>query len=237
MGKSLRKTFGEKVSNFLLNLNPGFDLPKDFEFLLPYSDPKVKLVTRAFYRKFYSDDRKRVFMIGINPGRFGAGTTGIAFTDPVRLETECGIKNSFAKKQELSSQFIYRFISDFGGTDKFYSQIFLTAICPIGFIRHGKNINYYDDKKLLVSCREFIIETMKQQVAIGANRNTAICLGEGKNYTYLSRLNDEIQLFDEIIPLAHPRFIMQYKRKKIGQYLDMYIETVNKAVQKTSHLT
>ena len=28
--------------------------------------------------------------------------------------------------------------------------------------------------------------------------------------------------FEKIIPLSHPRFIMQYKRKKLDEYLNMY---------------
>ena len=64
----------------------------------------------AFYQKYYTDSQPRNFMFGINPGRFGAGITGVPFTDPVRLETECGIQNDFPKKQELSAQFVWMFI-------------------------------------------------------------------------------------------------------------------------------
>ena len=50
---------------------------------------------------------QRHLLLGINPGRFGGGVTGIPFTDPIRLQNVCGIENNFEKKQELSSVFIY----------------------------------------------------------------------------------------------------------------------------------
>ena len=80
------KTFGSKATDFFLQLNPQFNLPKDFDYLKSYESPAVQHVTKEFFKKFYNDERKRVFVIGINPGRFGSGTTGIAFTDPIRLE-------------------------------------------------------------------------------------------------------------------------------------------------------
>jgi hypothetical protein len=226
-------TFGKNAAGFFLSLNPQFSLPKDFDFLLPYENPDVQKVTKEFFRKFYDDTRKRIFIIGINPGRFGAGTTGIAFTDPIRLESECGIRNDFVKKPELSSSFIYEMIHKTGGVKTFYDEFFLTAICPIGFVKNGKNINYYDDKTLLKSSQEFIEDSLSRQVLMGASK-TAICLGEGKNYSYVNAVNQKLKLFDEILPLAHPRFIMQYKRKKLNEYLDMYIRTLEKAVKKTA---
>jgi hypothetical protein len=227
------ETFGAKASKFFFSLDPDFRLPKDFEFLLPYENAETKRVTEQFFRKYYNDKQKRVFVIGINPGRFGAGTTGIAFTDPINLEMKCGIKNDFAKKPELSSTFIYHMIDKYGGVKKFYADFFLTAICPIGFVKDGKNINYYDDKALIRSSRKFIIESLTQQFALGSTGKVAICLGEGKNLTYLTALNKELQLFDEILPLAHPRFILQYRRKKLDEYTDLYLKTLQLAVQKS----
>ena len=93
-------------------------------------------------------------MLGINPGRFGAGVTGITFTDPVRLEKECGIPNNFDKRQELSSVFIYDFIAAWGGAEAFYSRFFLSAVFPLGFTREGRNLNYYDDPQLMGRLRD-----------------------------------------------------------------------------------
>ena len=232
MAKGL-DTFGEKASDFFYSLKPEFSLPEHIEFLLPYESKNVRNIIEQFYIKFYNDNKKRIFILGINPGRFGAGTTGIAFTDPIKLESECGIKNDLDKKPELSSTFIYKMIEKAGGPEYFYKQFFLTAICPVGFTKNGKNINYYDDKDLLKSTRDFTITTLRKQMNFGAHSKVAICLGEGKNYNYLTKLNDELKLFEEIYPLAHPRFILQYKRKKLDEYIEQYLATFEKAVKKT----
>ena len=89
----------------------------------------------SFYTKYYSDNNKRILLLGINPGRFGGGVTGIPFTDPVRLEKVCGIKNDFQKKQELSSVFIYEMIEAYGGAEKFYKQFYISAVSPLGFVK------------------------------------------------------------------------------------------------------
>jgi len=161
--------------------------------------------------------------IGINPGRFGGGITGIPFTDPMRLQNICGIENNFKKKYELSSVFIYEIIKKFGGAEKFYNKFFISAISPLGFTKHNKNLNYYDDKQLESSIKNFVIDSIKQQLKFGINTNVVFCLGEGKNLAYLTRLNNEMKFFEKIIALPHPRFIMQYKLKRKQEYIDRYL--------------
>lgn len=221
------KTFGESAFNFLQKLTPNFNVPTGIELLLPFNDKNVRAIAKQFYSKFYDDSNQRIFVLGINPGRLGAGTTGIAFTDPVNLERFCGIKTNLSKSSELSSSFIYQAIEKYGGTESFFNKFFLTAVCPIGFTRNGKNMNYYDDKELEKETKDFIIKMLLKQIGIGANKEVAICLGEGKNYSYLSKLNSKYAFFKKIIPLPHPRFIMQYKRKQLNYYLDMYMDVLN----------
>ena len=160
----------------------------------------------------------------INPGRFGGGITGIPFTDPVRLKNICGIENTWPLKQELSSLFIYDVINTYGGAEKFYQDFYITAVSPLGFTKHGKNLNYYDDKELQNRIKDFVIDCMNRQLEFGINRKVAFCLGDGKNYKYLSGLNEEKKIFDKIVPLSHPRFIMQYKLKKKDEYILSYLE-------------
>jgi hypothetical protein len=226
------KTFGEKAFHFFKNLNPDFLTPSSIELLLPFTNKEALSVARIFYNKFYNDFNSRTFIIGINPGRFGAGVTGISFTDPVRLLNDCGIENNFQKKAELSSIFIYDVINAFGGVNSFYEKFFVTAICPVGFTSEKKNLNYYDDKQLMENSRDFIKKSFLNQLKFGADRSVAICLGEGKNYKYLQNLNNELSLFREIIPLAHPRFILQYKRKKMDYYKDLYLKALTTSMLK-----
>ncbi len=188
-------------------------------------------VVSAFYRKYFSDTNERTFIFGINPGRFGGGVTGIPFTDPVRLQTNCGISNDFQKRGEISAEFVYMMIEAYGGPEKFYKQFFLTAISPVGFVKYGSNLNYYDEKELERSSTPFVIETMLKQLKLGARRDIAVCLGTGKNFNYFEKLNAEHGFFDKLIPLEHPRFIMQYRRKRLDEFISKYIETLARLIR------
>ena len=119
-------------------------------------------------------------------------------------------------------------IEAFGGPDKFYSTFFITAISPLGFTKDGKNLNYYDIKELQQSLEHFIISTINKQLDFGANTKCAICIGGGKNFKFLSELNKQRHFFDLVIPLDHPRFIMQYRRKKLEEYVEKYLNALEK---------
>ena len=166
-------------------------------------------------------------IIGINPGRFGGGVTGIPFTDPIRLEKSCGIANSLPRKAELSSLFIYEMIHAYGGPEKFYKNFYFTSVSPLGFVKDGKNLNYYDVKGLPDLLMPFILSSLQAQLDLGMDRTVAYCLGEGANYKFLNKVNEQHKFFNEIIPLPHPRFIMQYRRKRLAEYIALYLERLS----------
>lgn len=217
-----RKTFGLEVIRFHENLRLPDLTGLGVDALLPLADPAARATTRAFYRKFFGDRSPRTFVIGINPGRFGGGTTGIPFTDPVSLERQCGIANPFPRRRELSAEFVEAFIERMGGPARFYGRFFITAASPIGFTKDGTNWNYYDDPGLLAAVRPFIVQSMRDQLAFGARREVAIVLGTGRNLAFLDRLNEEHGFFKRLVALEHPRFIMQYRRKSLRAYLEKY---------------
>lgn len=220
-------SYAEKVISFTRALRPpDIVLPAGFEWLFPYDRPETMEALTAFYQKFYSDDQSRVFLFGINPGRFGAGVTGVPFTDPVRLEAECGIENTFPKKAELSAQFVWQFIQAYGGPVAFCRQFYITSLSPLGFVKDGVNINYYDDRHLLKAVEPFIVWNIRTQLEFGARREAAICLGEGQNFKVFHKLNATHGFFKEVIPLPHPRWVMQYRRKKVDEYVERYVETL-----------
>ena len=219
--------FYKQILAFLFNLNTISRLPDGVAIMNPFLKEEVRSVCQQFYKKYYNDHFVRKMIIGINPGRFGAGLTGIPFTDPVRLDKICGITNLFDKKQELSSVFIYQMIDAFGGPEEFYSQFYITSVSPFGFLANGKNLNYYDRKDLQEVLSSFIIKTLKEQLDFGISRDTAFCLGEGKNFKFLKALNHEQGFFQDIIPLSHPRFVMQYRFKKREEYIDKYLSAFN----------
>ena len=220
------QTFSDAVLDFYQSLELKGKLPAGVSYMNPFSDKNAFAVTTRFYRDFYNDTHTRDMIVGINPGRFGGGITGIPFTDPINLELYCGIPNEFPKKPELSSTFIYLMINAYGGARKFYNDHFITALSPLGFVKDGKNLNYYDIPKLKSAVEPFVIDCLRKQLALNVDRRRAYCLGEGENYRYMTGLNQKYQFFDEIIPLPHPRFIMQYKRKMLKEYIDRYIRTL-----------
>jgi len=222
-------TFADNILHFLIHLQLPFKLPQDVEVLDAHQRKDVQQVCAAFYKKYYNDHNQRYLLLGINPGRFGGGVTGIPFTDPIRLEKVCAIENDFQKKQELSSVFIYDMIEAFGGPTAFYNQFYFSAMSPLGFVKHTKNLNYYDDKDLLQAIQPFIIDCMQQQIAFGLNTDVCFCIGEGENLKYLQKLNKEHQWFDKIEPLPHPRFVMQYRLKRKQEYIQQYIDKLNQS--------
>jgi hypothetical protein len=195
------------------------------ELINPYENDDVKTVVKKFFKKFYYDDNERLSIIGINPGRFGGGLTGISFTDPVALRENCGIENSLGNRKELSSKFIYIVAEQYGGVYKFFSKVFLTALYPFAIIKNGKNYNYYDEKSLAEKLKPEIIRNVKKQIDFGARRDCAILLGK-KNAEYFSVLNDEQKFFRKIVVLEHPRYIMQYRLRQADKYLDKYISAI-----------
>ena len=218
------KTFAQKAIAFYKNLNFNHELPHEVEVMNPYTDKRVMEIVKKFFTRFFSDDEKRIFIWGINPGRFGAGVTGIAFTDPVALRDYCKIENNLGDKRELSSRFVYDVIKTYGDLENFYKKFFFTALSPLGFTKKGINYNYYDDKELMQSVTPFIVENIKQQLKLGAVTRDAICLGTGKNYKFFEKLNKEHQFFENIHPIDHPRYIMQYKLKSKDFYIKKYLE-------------
>ncbi|MFO7447699.1 MAG: DUF4918 family protein [Ignavibacteriaceae bacterium] len=219
-------TFSEKAINYYLNLNSPKDLSGNVNTLNPYEKEEVKTAVKKFYTKYFNDSNKRIFIWGINPGRFGGGLTGIAFTDPAALREYCGIDNSAGTKRELSSRFIYEMISAFGGAEKFYSKCYLTALYPLALIKDDKNYNYYDEPGLYQSLKPEIESSFINQTNFGADKKLAVCLGR-KNFIYLTEMNNKFNYFERIEILEHPRYIMQYKSKTKDDYIRKYISVLN----------
>jgi len=218
--------FAEKATRYFNELKLPDITSNGVELINPYESPEVKIVVRKFYKRFYSDDSKRIYVFGINPGRFGGGLTGISFTDPVALREYCKIDNSLGERKELSSKFIYKVIEEFGGAKNFFSKVFLTALYPFALIKGGKNYNYYDEKSLAERLKPEIIQTIKTQLGFGARKDLVIVLGK-KNADYFTNINKELKFFESVIVLEHPRYIMQYKLKKTNHYIKKYIDAIN----------
>ncbi len=224
-------TTGKQFADFLEGLHWNPPLPEGISVINPYGNPEVKRVLRKFCNTYYGNSKKRILILGINPGRFGAGVTGIPFTDPVALEKWCGIPNSFDKKHELSSRFIYEMIQAFGGPQIFYDHFLLNAVCPLGFLKGIKNYNYYDHPDLVNASSDFIYNSIRNHATWNISRSIVFVLGK-KNSQWLEKFNKELKLFDSIVSLEHPRFIMQYRLRFKKDYLDSFEQQLKSAAEK-----
>ena len=223
-------TFAGKAIAYYTNLAAPANLPPDIGVMNPYQEPAVQQIVREFYGRFFSDNGPRVFVLGINPGRFGAGVTGISFTTPQNLRRYCGIDNTLSDTPELSSRFVYQVVDAFGGAEEFYKRFFLTSLFPLALTKNGKNYNFYDDRATTEALWPAITHEVRTQLGFGYDRRVAVCLGR-KNETYLRRLNDQQGFFDRIITLDHPRYILQYKSRAVPTYIEQYIATLQMCLE------
>ncbi|MBK9735616.1 MAG: DUF4918 family protein [Saprospiraceae bacterium] len=184
-----------------------------------------------FYHKYYNDNNPRRLILGINPQTWGR-INRIPFTDTKRLNADCGILFSGFVTHEPSSVFIYEMIKAYGGTELFYGKFFISSVCPLGFVKTNNNhkvvnYNYYDAIDLQMAMEDFIVNSIRKQIALCGMHDICYCLGTGKNYAHLNKLNKTYSFFERVIPLEHPRYIMQYKSRSKSFFIDQYLKAFN----------
>lgn len=228
-----------QILNFYQSLAiPDAILPNDVHVLHPWQSEfgiHARQATEHFYKRFYSDINTRVLLLGINPGRFGAGITGIPFTDSKQLN-ELQIPWNGPSSHEPSSVFIYEMIDAFGGPVSFYNQFYFSSVSPLGFVKENKagrmvNFNYYDDPKFAAALEKPTVDWLKTQIDWGLKTEHCLCIGTGKNFKYLQKLNHKFKLFDRITSLPHPRYVMQYKFKEKDAFIQQWVETCRSSLK------
>jgi hypothetical protein len=120
-------------------------------------------------------------------------------------------------------------IRAYGGAKDFYSDFYINSVSPLGYVKlndKGKelNYNYYDQPDLIEAVTPFILKTLKQQIAMGLETETVWTMGGGKNFKFLKKFNEKHKLFGRIIPVDHPRYVVQYKRKHMQDYIQKYLD-------------
>jgi len=224
-------TLAKRILDFNTQLEIKARLPKGIRVMNPFRDTGHETVNgfcKLFYEKYYNDNEPRKLILGINPGRHGAGLTGIPFTDTKRLEKDCGIDTGELHSHETSSVFVYDFINAYSDVESFYKEFFINSICPLGFVimnAKGRevNYNYYDDAKLQKAVLPFIKKSVEQMIAMGMHTEKVFCLGTGENFKFLKELNKSQKYFGEVVPLEHPRYVMQYKTKLKDEYVAKFV--------------
>ena len=231
-----QKTFSDSVLEFnewLANIS--LKLFDNYTISNPFSGKnrvQIKEITNAFYKKYYNDNNKRYLILGSSPARKGTATTGIPFEDASHLYKETGIMIDHFYINKSSSDFLYDVMEQYGGCEKFYNDFFMSFVCPLGIVNINSkgnevNSNYYENKKLENFLYNFIVDSLKRQIAFGIETSICYCIGSGENFKFLTKINEQYKFFDKIIALEHPRFIMQYNLKDRNKYLNKYINALN----------
>ena len=234
----MNNTLADRIIEFNRTVSFNHKLPNGINIMNPFKENPVALeISSMFYTKYYNDNLPRHLILGINPGRFGAGVTGIPFTDTKHIKSHCGLTFDGKETHEPSSVFVYEVIDAFGSPEHFYSKFYINSVCPLGFTaadKNGreKNYNYYDSKELTKAVYDFCIDNIRQQIGLGMNTDLAFCFGTGKNEKFLREVNQKYHFFNETIALEHPRFIMQYKARTKQEYIEKYLRAYSQAMKK-----
>lgn len=152
-----------------------------------------------FYEHFYKNNYPKIILCGINPGRLGAGKTGIPFIDFDTLReifiTIFGI-SGFPSESERSAQFIKYVIENFEGRyASFFNNVYLTNFSFLGYTKENKNINYYELpchlKKFIEEMFIYEMDIIRPKVIIPLSVDVANSLSKiekFKNLTIAERL-------------------------------------------------
>lgn len=232
-----RVTFAKKVLEFNKELSHiSIDLPEGFRIVNPYNGEQreaVHRITTTFYQKYFNDTLPRRLILGSSPARRGTARTGIPFEDADHLKKETGILIDNFHINQSSSNFLYDVISNYGGSKKFYANFYLNFVCPLGLTRinakgNEVNCNYYESKQVQKLLLPFIVRSIRRQINFGIDTSVCYCIGSGENYKVLTKINNDYHFFKTIIPLDHPRFIMQYNSQNKDKYMEKYITALRR---------
>jgi len=155
---------------------------KDIQILDGFQN-NIELV-RQYYHRMYASRKERIVFCGINPGKNGAGKTGIPFIDfKGASQLLPGVNEN---SSENSAQFILSVIDEIG-VQEYHNLVYMTNISWYGFSKDKKNLNYYDlpssvqktftasfiaemdivQPKMIVPLSERVEKTLREMVADG----------------------------------------------------------------------
>lgn len=227
-----QRTFAENVIQFNNEISHEvINLPAGFKILNPFDGEEkeqIKKIEHFFYKRYYDDNHIRRVILGSSPARRGSALVGIPFENASYLQQETGVEIKGFHVNKSSNDFLLDVIREYGGRTKFYADFYMNFVCPLGIVKRNTsgnwvNCNYYEDKALQEVLLPFIIKSLKKQMEFGVDASVCYCIGSGENFRFLSKINSEYTFFNRIIPLEHPRFIMQYNSNRKDYFIKKYI--------------
>jgi uracil-DNA glycosylase len=170
----------------------------------------------AFWNTYYPEGPPRTVICGLNPGRFGAGQTGIPFMDFLSLSQLLpGIQRL---DSERSAGFIFRVVQAYGA-EAFFQRFYVTNVASVGFLRDGKNLNYpaLPEQALEIVERNFLaeMEIVKPE--------RIISLGREVHRTVLKLLGDRVEC-ESCLP--HPAWVATYRSASMGEWVGRYVAEI-----------
>lgn len=221
--------FNDNLGRVSLEVLKGFNLINAFNGA---NKDTVKRVLYKFYTKYYNDTDKRFMILGSSPARRGTALTGVPFEDVKYLQKDTGISLDVFGANKRSSSFLYEVMEKYGGRQKFYKQFYMNFVCPLGVEKinlkgNWVNCNYYENAALKKCLHPFIVDSLRCQIDFNIDTTVCFCIGSGENFKFLTNINNKHHFFDTIVPLEHPRFIMQYNADRKEEFMQKYVNALS----------
>jgi len=176
-------------------------------------------VMKEFQQSFYADGLPKTVLCGINPGRHGAGKTGIPFIDFASLSQMMPAVNR--QDSERSATFFYDIVNTIGA-EVFYRTFYVTNVSWLGYTHNNMNVNY---DQLPEAAKAFVYEKFKYEMSV-VSPTTIISLGGVVKETIDELFGDTNIETGKHLP--HPNycaFPRNYEHCK-SRYLDMLLRFV-----------
>ena len=221
--------FNDNLGRVSLEVLKGFNLINSFNGV---NKDTIKHVLHKFYTKYYNDTDKRFMILGSSPARRGTALTGVPFEDVNHLQKDTGISIDAFGANKRSSSFLYEVMEEYGGRQNFYKQFYMSFVCPLGIEKinlkgNWVNCNYYENAALKKCLYPFIVDSLRRQIDFNIDTTVCFCIGSGENFKFLTNINNKYHFFDTIVPLEHPRFIMQYNADRKEEFMQKYVNTLS----------
>jgi hypothetical protein len=169
-------------------------------------------------------------ILGSSPARRGTALTGVPFEDVNHLQKDTGISLDAFGANKRSSSFLYEVMEEYGGCQNFYKQFYMSFVCPLGIENinlkgNWVNCDYYENAALKKCLHPFIVDSLRRQIDFNIDASVCFCIGSGENFKFLTNINNKHHFFDTIVPLEHPRFIMQYNADRKEEFMQKYVNS------------
>ena len=228
------KTTAQKILEFYDSLkNADISLPEKYRLITPFTganQQRIAQITHRFYHRYYHDDKRRFMILGSSPARRGTALIGVPFEDVNHLQKDTGISLDAFGANKRSSSFLYEVMEEYGERQNFYKRFYMSFVCPLGIEKinlkgNWVNCNYYENVALKKCLHTFIVDSLRCQIDFNIDTSVCFCIGSGENFKFLTNINNKHHFFDAIVPLEHPRFIMQYNADRKEEFMQKYVNT------------